>query len=104
MFEFDNYQCFGLFENRKLIGVTSGWVTVRLYSGRQLEIDNVIIDPSLQSKGFGKAFMEEIEAWAKSNACKTIELNTYTQNHKSHKFYYNQGFRILGFHFQKEIE
>ncbi len=47
--------------------------------------------------------MRKIELWAKNNDCKTIELNTYVQNEKSHKFYFNQGFHILGFHFQKYI-
>ena len=101
MFKFENYKCFGLFKNDKLIGVSSGWVTVRLYSGKQLEIDNFIIDFSIQSNGFGKLFISEIKSWAKANNCKTIELNTYVQNDRSHKFYFNQGFRILGFHFQK---
>ena len=101
MFEFENYKCFGLFEGDKLIGVSSGWITVRLYSGKQLEIDNFIIDSTIQSKGFGKLFINEIESWAKANNCKTVELNTYVQNDRSHKFYFNQGFRILGFHFQK---
>ncbi|MEE9350378.1 MAG: GNAT family N-acetyltransferase [Flavobacteriaceae bacterium] len=103
MFKFDTYHCFGFFVNGKLIGVSSGWITVRLYSDKQLEIDNVIIDNSLQSKGYGKLFMNEIEIWAKNNNCKTIELNTYVQNEKSHKFYFNQGFHILGFHFQKHL-
>lgn len=101
MFDFDNYKCFGFFENNKLIGVSSGWITVRLYSDKQLEIDNVIIDNTIQSKGYGKIFMSEIESWAKINNCKTVELNTYVQNDRSHKFYFNQGFHILGFHFQK---
>ncbi len=30
-----------------------------------------------------------------------MELNTYTGNRKSHKFYYNEGFEIYGFHFIK---
>lgn len=103
MFEFENYKCFGLFEKDKLIGVSSGWITVRLYSDKQLEIDNVIIDNSIQSKGFGKIFIQKIESWAKTINCNTVELNTYIQNDRSHKFYFNQGYRILGFHFQKHI-
>lgn len=103
MFEFNNYKCFGLFEDDTLIGVASGWVTVRLYSDKQLEIDNFIIDNSVQSKGFGKLFLSEIESWAKSHNCKTVELNTYVQNSRSHKFYFNQGYSVLGFHFQKYL-
>ena len=84
-------------------GISSAWTTVRLYSGKQLEVDNVVIDSSQQSKGLGKLFFEFIENWAKKNEYKTIELNTYVQNSKSHKFYYNLGYSILGFHFWKHI-
>lgn len=103
MFEFENYKCFGLFEGDKLIGIASGWITVRLYSDKQLEIDNFIIDNTIQSKGYGKSFLNKIESWAKTNDCKTVELNTYVQNSRSHKFYFNQGYSILGFHFQKDL-
>lgn len=103
MFAFDNYICFGVFQDGQLIGISSGWTTIRFYSGKQLEVDNVIIDEKHQSKGIGKLFFEFIEEWAKTNNYKTIELNTYVQNSKSHKFYYNQGFSVLGFHFWKQL-
>ncbi len=103
MFQFSTYNCFGLYQNQKLVGISSGWITIRLYSAKQLEVDNVIIDNTLQSRGLGKFFFEFIENWAKQNGCKTIELNTYTQNSKSHKFYFNLGYSIIGFHFQKRI-
>lgn len=103
MFEQPNQICFGVFLKEKLIGISSGWTTVRFYSGKQLEVDNVIIDSNVQSKGIGKQFFQFIENWAKENDYKTIELNTYVQNSKSHKFYFNLGFSILGFHFWKNI-
>ena len=103
MFTFDSYTCFAVFINAKLVGISSGWTTVRLYSGKQLEVDNVIIDSSVQSKGVGKLFFEFIEKWAKEKDYKTIELNTYVQNSRSHKFYFNLGYSILGFHFWKHI-
>lgn len=104
MFDFQNYICFGIFSNEELVGISSAWTTVRLYSGKQLEVDNVIIDKQQQSKGLGKLFFEYIENWAKEKEYKTIELNTYVQNSKSHKFYFNLGFDILGFHFLKRLK
>lgn len=103
MFDLSTYYCFGLYKNQDLIGVSSGWITVRLYSGKQLEVDNVVIDGNVQSQGYGKMLFEFIENWAKENECKTIELNTYVQNSRSHKFYFNLGFSILGYHFWKQI-
>ncbi len=103
MFELETYTCFGVFFNDELVGISSAWTTVRLYSGKQLEVDNVVISSLHQSKGLGKLFFEFIENWAKQHEYKTIELNTYVQNSRSHKFYYNLGYSILGFHFWKNI-
>jgi GNAT superfamily N-acetyltransferase len=103
MFLFPNYLCFGAFINGKLVGISSGWITVRFYCGKQLEVDNVIVDHRYQSKGIGKHFFEYIDNWAKSNDFQTIELNAYTHNAKAHKFYFNLDYKIIGFHFQKNI-
>ena len=103
MFQFDNYYCFGLYQNNELIGISGGWVTVRIYSGKQLEIDHFIIDENKRSGGFGKTFISLLESWATENNCKTVELNAYVESSRSHKFYFQENYKILGFHFQKKI-
>lgn len=103
MFQLDHFICFGIYKGQKLIGVSGGWITVRLYSGKQLEIDNFIIDPDIQSNGYGQQLLDAMQNWALTQNCETIELNTYVQNSRSHKFYYRNDFSILGFHFQKKI-
>jgi len=103
MVKLPNYTCFALFSKANLIGIATGWTTIRFYCGKQIELDNVIIDSTLQSSGYGKYFMEAIKKWSIENDYKSIGLNTYTQNARSHKFYFNQDFKILGFHFEKSI-
>ena len=103
MFSISNYRCFGLFQGDNLIGISSGWITIRHYSGKQIEIDNVIIASTHQSNGYGAQFIELLEQWSREQDCKTMELNTYLTNPRSHKFYFAQGFKILGFHFYKEM-
>ncbi|MDG1260909.1 MAG: GNAT family N-acetyltransferase [Flavobacteriales bacterium] len=104
MFEMENYRCFGLYSDEKLVGVSSGWITLRFYSGLQLEVDNVIIDQTYHSNGFGKVLFKEIESWAKENKCESVELNTYVENRKSHKFYHMNGYSIFGYHFLKRLD
>jgi GNAT superfamily N-acetyltransferase len=103
MFQFDNYRCFGLYQNKTLVGVSGAWITVRMYSGKQLEIDHFVIDESIRSSGLGNTFISLIEEWSVKNDCKTIELNAYVQSDRAHKFYFKMGYKILGFHFQKKI-
>jgi GNAT superfamily N-acetyltransferase len=103
MFKLSNYRCFGLYKDNELIGLSSGWITIRHYCGKQIEIDNVIIASTHQSKGYGAQFIELLKQWSRKQNCKTMELNTYLDNARSHKFYFTQGFKILGFHFYKDL-
>ncbi len=103
MFEFENYRCFGFYSDDALVGVMSIWITVRLYSGKQIEVDNFVIDTSHHNKGYGKKFLNLVQQWAQEKECISMELNTYIENSKSHKFYFNEGYRIMGLHMQKDI-
>ena len=93
----------GVFEEDRLIGVTGLWYQTRHYSGKSCEVDHVYIDEKHRSGGIGKQLFAFIETHVKAKGCEAIELNTYVQNVASHKFYFNLGFKILGFHFLKEI-
>lgn len=103
MWDYPTYCCFGCLQDDQLIGISSGWITTRFYSGKQLEIDNVIVSSKNQSKGIGAMFIKFLEQWAQQQNCLTLELNTYVGNSRSHKFYFGQGYKILGFHFQKNL-
>lgn len=99
----ENYECAGVFENEKLIGVCGMWFQTRHYIGKAMEVDHVYIEDDYQGKGLGKQFFKWIYEYAKSKGCNSTELNTYVQNYPSHKFYYNEGFQILGYHFLKKL-
>ena len=103
MFNHAHYHCFGLYQDAELIAVCSAWTTTRLYSGKQLELDNVVVLPKLRSKGIGNLFMQMIENWALERGYQTIELNSYVENTASHKFYNRRSYKILGHHFQKRL-
>ena len=73
----------------------------RHYSGRSVEPDHVYIDEAYRGKGLGKQFFKWIYDYVLSKGYEAVELNTYVSNHPSHKFYYNEGYEIYGFHMLK---
>lgn len=101
MATYTNYECVGAFDNEKLIGICGLWYATRHYIGKSVEPDHVIINEDYRGKNIGEQLFKWIENHTKQKGCEAIELNTYTGNRKSHKFYYNQGFEIYGFHFVK---
>ncbi len=99
----DSYECLGAFDGGKLIGICGMWFCVKVYTGLQMEIDNVAVDPAMRSQKVGAKMMEWVYNYARKKGCYSVELNTYVGNSRSHKFYMNEGFRILGFHMQKVV-
>lgn len=97
------YLCAGLFYDNELAGICGLWHLEKFYAGTHIEPDNVIIDPRYRGMGLGKRLFEWIDDYAAKNACETIELNCYVGNSAAHRFWMNEGYKILGFHFQKKL-
>lgn len=98
-----NYECAVIYDGHKLIGVCGLWFCTRHYSGKSVEPDHVYIDDDYRGQGLGKQFFKWIYNYAKDKKCEAVELNTYVTNSASHKFYFNDDFKILGFHFLKKL-
>lgn len=103
MSKLSNYECIGLYVDDKLVGISGLWYSTRHYIGKTVEPDHVIIDDTLRGKGLGKQFFSWIDIHVKNKGCESIELNAYTSNIKSHKFYKNEGYTIYGYHFLKVL-
>jgi diamine N-acetyltransferase len=104
MVESNNYECAGIYENDTLIGVSGLWYCTRHYAGRSVEPDHVYIEDIYRGKGLGQQFFKWIYNYAiDEKGCEAMELNTYIGNAQSHKFYFNEGFKILGYHFFKNL-
>ncbi|TCI92719.1 GNAT family N-acetyltransferase [Tenacibaculum sp. M341] len=101
MGNYQNYECVAVFDDEKMIGISGLWYSTRHYIGKSVEPDHVVILESYRGKNIGKKFFKWIYEYTKQKGCEAMELNTYTSNTKSHKFYYNEGFNIYAFHFLK---
>ena len=98
-----NYKCVGVYLNDELIGVSGLWFLTRHYCGRTIEPDHVVINSKHRNKGLGKILFKWIYNYAQSIGYEATELNTYIKNEKSHRFYENEGYKKLGFHYLKKF-
>ena len=94
-----NYGQVGMFEDGQCIGLTGYWLGTKLWCGRYMELDNVVIAATHRSKGIGLQLFEYMEKKAKEENCTMLALDSYTDNFKAHKFFYSQGYIPRGFHF-----
>lgn len=98
-----NYKCFGIYDSGKLMGVFGLWLMTRHYAGKSCEVDHIYIEEEFRGKGVGRKIFYFIDEYARSKNCKTIELNSYVENFRSHKLYMNMGYDIRGYHFLKKL-
>ena len=101
MIELPQYECIGMYHEGELIGISGLWYSTRHYIGKTVEADHVVIDERFRNQGLGKILFDWIHEYTQSKGCGAIELNTYVENRKSHKFYYKLGYEIFGFHMLK---
>ena len=99
--ELPHYPVFGAFLDGKMGAVAGAWIATKIWCGRYLEIDNLVVDPGLRSSGLGSALITHLEGFAKEKECNLAVLDSYTSNHASHRLYHRLGFEIWGFHFVK---
>lgn len=97
------YHCIAAFEAERLVGVAGYWLGARFYCGEYMDVDNVVVEEALRSKGVGAKMMEWLEEKARSLGCKIIVLDSYVTFAGAHRFYFRQGYEILGFHFKKDL-
>lgn len=98
-----NYTMFGVFEAEKCIAIAGCWIGTKFYSGKYLEMDNVVVLPEYRNKKAGKLLCDFILEHAQQNQCKTIMLDAYRENTAAHRFYEREGFIKKGYHFIKRI-
>lgn len=98
-----HYQIFGAFDGERLIGVAGAWIATKLWCGRYLEIDNLVVDERARSSGVGTLMIRHFEKVAEETSCNILVMDSYSGNHASHRLYHRLGFEIWGFHFVKPI-
>jgi GNAT superfamily N-acetyltransferase len=59
----------------------------------------VIVSEKHRNKGVGELLFSALKDKAEQLGCTMLALDSYTDNFKAHKFFYQQGYIPRGFHF-----
>ena len=98
------YHCIAAFENDRIVGVAGYWLGARFYCGEFMDVDNVVVEESIRSRGIGLKLMDWVHEKSRQLGCKVVVLDSYVTYVGAHKFYFRQGYEILGFHFSRKVD
>lgn len=99
-----DYRIVAAFSGNAPVAVVGFRVGRRLYCGKYLHIDNLIIDETHRGQGFARGLVRWLEAEAKRLDCDTLLADTYVDNNPAQRLFLNEGFHIRGFHLKKNTK
>lgn len=73
------------------------------YCGRRLEIEDLVTSSAHRSKGYGATLLHWLEGRGRALSCTLATLNSATHRADAHRFYFRTRYRIIGFHFSKDL-
>lgn len=99
----NRYRCVGAWGEGKLLGAMGFWVSTRFWTGKFLEIDNVVTDEAARGRGIGAKLAKWVDEEAERLGCSRVIAAVYTRNNAAHRFYARERYDILGFYFTKKL-
>ena len=103
MQEETGYILFGGFNYGDLIASAGIRIYECLAYGKNVYIDDLVINDEKRSQGYGKKMLDWIEAYGKANGCRELHLDSGVQRFSAHRFYFREKFHIPYYHFSKNI-
>lgn len=92
-------------KNGKILGILTSELQEKLHrQNKQLFIEDLIVDEAYRNQGIGKALMQNAVEYAKNNNCEVIELTSYIDNEKAHKFYERNNFMKHSYKFKQYLK
>ncbi|GJL65636.1 MAG: hypothetical protein NPIRA05_06070 [Nitrospirales bacterium] len=86
-----------------VVAVAGYRMLTNLFMGKTLYVDDLVTASTHRSKGYGKALVLWLREIAHEYGCHYYHLDSGTQRHEAHKFYFRQGFRIASYHFSEQL-
>lgn len=99
-----NYGQVGVFDGETCLGISGFWIGTKLWCGKYLELDNIVVRKEARSRGVGQLIFDYLTKKAETENCHMMSLDSYTTNYKAHKFFYNNEFAPKGFHFIRILQ
>ncbi len=76
----------------------------KLFSGRNLYVDDLVSDTTRRSQGHGARLLAWLAEQARARDCDLLELDSGVQRFDAHRFYFRERMRIASYHFSRALK
>ena len=85
----NNYKQLIVVQENQTVGLAGFWIGTKLWSGKYLELDNVVVHQDFRSQKIGSIMTNYLNQKAIAENCNMIVLDAFTTNFGAHNFYIN---------------
>ncbi|MBL9203285.1 MAG: GNAT family N-acetyltransferase [Opitutaceae bacterium] len=75
----------------------------KLFSGKNLYVDDLVTDPAARSRGHGRALLAWLLEQARVQGCDNFELDSGVQRAQAHRFYFRERMHVSAYHFVRPV-
>lgn len=75
----------------------------KLFSGKNLYVDDLVTDTARRSRGYGRALLDWLLAEARAHGCTQLELDSGVQRFDAHRFYFRERMHVSAYHFIRAL-
>lgn len=91
-------------QDGQVVGVAVWRLMLKTVGGLELYVDDLITDEQQRSTGVGSTLLHWLEGEARRRGCAVLSLDSGTQRHRAHRFYFREGMAATSFHFVKSLK
>lgn len=98
------YQLAFLEDAGAVVSVAGFKLDHNLYAGKYLYIEDLVTCEKMRGKGYGEQMMHWLKAYAKTQQCQVLHLDSGVQRFAAHRFYLKQHLDIVSYHFLVRLD
>jgi GNAT superfamily N-acetyltransferase len=97
------YQLAFLTTANRVVAVAGFRISQNLAYGKFLYVDDLVVDETERSHGYGEQLFNWLIKYAKQNHCQQLTLDSGVQRFEAHRFYLRHRMKIASHHFSLDL-
>ncbi|HAE46117.1 MAG: GNAT family N-acetyltransferase [Tistrella sp.] len=98
-----DWRCLVMREAGQIVALSGFRIMERICYGRFLYVDHFVTDDTRRSRGAGRVLLDRLAGLARDEGCESMVLDTFVTNARAQKFWFREGFQVVGFHFLRPL-
>lgn len=87
----------------RVLGLAVYRIYENTFDGKKMYVDDLVADEGERSTGVGRSLLDHLKARAVALDCTFLTLDSGTQRHRAHAFYFREGMSIAAFAFRMRL-